>query len=280
VSAFRPHCRFKTTLPNAEAAKPTGLSVSTILIEMLREAGYAVSTLADLKSRGREFSVTRDGRKVLLRVSGVDEFHLQTRAAPKLSDMLGLTANDDELHAGLLVALNERLQDDPRFLNVRWLFEEEVGADAVGAIGPAYRNSVYFKTTLPDDMVESNDGQILQFPGFDVSTALMEILRDTGRSVSELENLEHRGWEFETEGNGQTIVFRVTEIEEFLVITHAPSGSFGGRTEPSRGNQKFHIEMLTELNQRLQKDPRFFDLRWVFEWEIETDAAGAATPTS
>jgi hypothetical protein len=285
---YRPHVCFKTLFGGTVGVAPEarletrGQAVAEALVEIYRDIGLPVIALGKLASGDWGFTVVVDADKVGFQVSGSNEFLVRTRIPRRLFGLLRPSHSDQTSHIQILTRLNERLQTDPRFVDVRWVFEHETGTDAPGAPEPfnwrapptktskdPFRLHAHFKTTIPDDMIESDDGEIIQFPGKAVSEAISEMLRGAGYVVSDLDNQMERGWEFIAELDRRTVWLLICEMDEFLLQTGAMDAT-----------RDFHAELLMKLNEAIRMDARFTQLRWVNSDEIDTDAPGAATPST
>ena len=115
-------------------------------------------------------------------------------------------------------------------------------------------------TTLPDDIVEEND-EIITYPGRNVIEAVSEILRASGYDLRPAGYRHERGWDVNVYVRGKRIWLGLQGIDpkEFILLTEAKVGFF---TRLFGVDLIYYAEFLTDLNDGLQRDPRFSKVEW------------------
>jgi hypothetical protein len=130
-----------------------------------------------------------------------------------------------------------------------------------------------FCADFPDDSVEDDDGEIIQFGGRGVAEAIAAMLRGAGFEVSAPEHQHEHGWDFEVEAHGRRTWFQISLIDDFILQSKFYGSFFtGGR------DKKLYAEVLTRLNDGLVADPRFTNVRWQTARDLNRDAPGTASP--
>ena len=132
-----------------------------------------------------------------------------------------------------------------------------------------------FTTDLPDDAIENESG-FIQWPGKGVSEALAEMLTRCGCEVRALLCLDFKGWELVFTAGRRKVRCRVTEIDKYLIGFYDPSWF----AELFNRNHPDFVQLLKCVATELANDPRFHDVRWFAEDEVQTDAEGASFPVS
>lgn len=126
-------------------------------------------------------------------------------------------------------------------------------------------NSTHIKTAIecvvdfPDDQLE-NDGEIVRPGGMGVATAIAELLRQTGATVTEPSlDFEH-GWEFVAEHHGRRFWVLVTDLEKTKLIQTQDVSSLLKRLFSGR---EAYTDFLELLHGALIDDARFKSTEWV-----------------
>ena len=130
---------------------------------------------------------------------------------------------------------------------------------------PAMENSTHIKTAIecvvdfPDDQLEE-DREIVRPGGMGVATAIAELLRQTGATVTEpCLDFEH-GWEFVAERYGRRFWVLVTDLEKTKLIQTQDVSSLLKRLFSGR---QAYTDFLKLLHRVLAGDARFKSAEWV-----------------
>ncbi|MCR5874545.1 hypothetical protein LRS10_10415 [Phenylobacterium sp. J426] len=127
------------------------------------------------------------------------------------------------------------------------------------------RPNVWFKADLPYDAIYAEDGNELQFAGQAVARVVAEMLRARGYRVDEPENQYESGWSFEAYRERQRFWLQVTFIDGYILQTQ----DMTWRLLPSKAA---FVGFLRDLEDDLQSDPRFSEMRWwVKDWPPTAD---------
>ncbi len=129
-----------------------------------------------------------------------------------------------------------------------------------------------FRADFPDDQIE-DEHDIVEFGGRGVAEALAGILRTAGYDVSAPEHQHEKGWDFEVTQARRRVWILVTNLEDFILQTKV----YGSVFTPN-GNDAFHAEVLTRLNDGMAADGRFTVVQWFRQAELLSGGDGAATP--
>lgn len=136
-----------------------------------------------------------------------------------------------------------------------------------------------FLTDLPDDGVE-NETDILVFPGRNVAEAIGGLLRGLGYEVSEPENQEENGWDFDYYASGRRFWCQVSSYgEPFSLITEDMARTWTDKIF-KRPPSPIYAEVLTRLNEALAADPRFHQVQWFSDEDFGTGEPGVASPVA
>lgn len=131
-----------------------------------------------------------------------------------------------------------------------------------------------FESSLPDDVIETEDGRdILQQGGKSVAEAMHEILQRFGCQMDPVEYAGDHGWDFTFTYQKRALWCQVILIEKYLAVVRETS-MFGKMFGPKPA----YIELMRRLAEAMAADPRFQDVRWYAEREVHSDAPGALSP--
>jgi hypothetical protein len=127
--------------------------------------------------------------------------------------------------------------------------------------------AVFRADAFPDDTIE-DDLNILQFPGKNIAEALCEILAGVG--CTDIEKPSHEGehgWHVHFASAGRPFYCQVSRIEpETLLLFDKNYGSEGlFYRGPSR-----HAQLLERVQPAIAQDPRFRELTWYTQREMDT----------
>src|SRR5688572_25012849 len=109
-----------------------------------------------------------------------------------------------------------------------------------------------FKSGFPDDATYDDTGDFEFFAGRNVSEAIKAMLEGMGGVVSEPKHCFEEGWEMAATFGARRIWFRVTPVEEFVLLSEDQTTLF------SRWfNKKIptYADILTKLNAAMRRDP-------------------------
>lgn len=141
------------------------------------------------------------------------------------------------------------------------------------------RHWARFETDLPDEAIEPEGvGDFIQFGGRPVAAALAEMLRARGCKVEPPEHGGEHGWYLDIRApNGHRMWGQVTDMEYYLLMLE--DRATGG---PSR--HPAYLGVLEGLHDDISADPRFRNLRWFTQRELDDegpeDAVGEAEPVT
>lgn len=129
---------------------------------------------------------------------------------------------------------------------------------------------------FPDDQIEDEDGEIVQFGGRGVAEAIAAILQRLGYDVSPPEHQQENGWDFEVTRQGKRVWMQVSDLgEAYLLATeYDPRFSLFKKSDP------IYPEMLTRLNTELRADSRFHKVWWRLRNDVLAETPGASEPVS
>lgn len=127
---------------------------------------------------------------------------------------------------------------------------------------------------FPDDQIEDEDGEIIQFGGRGVAEAIAAILRPLGYDVSPPQHRQENGWDFEIMHQGKRVWMQVSDLGEvhILATEYKPKFSLFKKSDPT------YPEILTRLNAELRVDPRFHKVWWRLRNDVLAEAPGASEP--
>jgi hypothetical protein len=132
---------------------------------------------------------------------------------------------------------------------------------------------VLFRSALPRDGVEGEHDWI-EWPGRGVATIIAEMLRRLGCEVEEPEHAHEHGWQFDAVFQRRRFFCQVTDIEEIYLLVQNPIW-----LERVRGKHpQAYVDLLRGLARELEADPRFSELRWFTQRELDSHASGAPSP--
>ena len=136
-----------------------------------------------------------------------------------------------------------------------------------------------FSADLPDDGVES-ETDILVYLGRNVAEAIGGLLRGLGYEVSEPEDQEENGWDFDYHASGRRFWCQVSGYEEkFSLVTEDMARTWTDKVF-KRPHHPIYAEVLTRLNEAFAADPRFHEVQWFSDEDFGTGEPGAASPVS
>lgn len=127
--------------------------------------------------------------------------------------------------------------------------------------------AVFRADAFPDDTVE-NEHDIVVFPGQNIAEALKPILREAGCTDIEEPSHEHEhGWHLHFRYDRKPFFLQVSRIEpETILLFDKNYGSDGLFYKgPPR-----HLTLLEKLRPLLAADPRFEELKWYTQQEMDT----------
>jgi hypothetical protein len=127
--------------------------------------------------------------------------------------------------------------------------------------------AVFRADAFPDDTVET-EHDIVIFPGRNIAEALMPILDQAGCTDIGQPSHEHEhGWHVYFRSDGKPFFLQVSRIEpETVLLFDKRYGSDGFLYKgPSR-----HLALLEKLRPLLAADPRFDELKWYTQHEMDT----------
>jgi hypothetical protein len=130
-----------------------------------------------------------------------------------------------------------------------------------------------FDTTIPDDTLE-NSYEIVNYGGEDVAIALGELLRRPGRQVEPPYYAEICGWRFTVRTRRRKLFFQVQFIEKVLLVTD----DFTWPHIFGKPNYTELVQVLEDLNEDMQRDGRFSNIKWCTEEEIFDMGPGGPVP--
>ncbi len=138
------------------------------------------------------------------------------------------------------------------------------------------RTCARFCSTLPEDHIENENGDIVQFGGKSVMAAIAERLARIGCDVGEPIYAHEHGWEllFEAKAGGRFWA-QVTLIDDYWLMMEERAFRLFGSKEPSPSFEK----LLQHLAEALAADERFSEVRWYTSEDLGTDLPGHARPT-
>jgi hypothetical protein len=138
------------------------------------------------------------------------------------------------------------------------------------------RHIARFRSTLPEDIVESEDGaRFLQPPGKSVADAIADIFRKLDCKV-------YYGpgpvldvtWELGVHKAGRSFGAWLNLVEDYFFWFENRSWT----DKLLRRRPAVYLDLLRGLSQELAADPRFSEVRWFASDEEADDMPGAAIP--
>ena len=132
------------------------------------------------------------------------------------------------------------------------------------------------RTELPSDQIE-DEHDIVQFGGRGVAEAIGGLLAAQGYEVSPPEYAGEHGWEFDFHALERRFWCQVTETDRIqLLCIDMTSSPFGGVSR--KPPHPAYVEVIRLLDRELAGDPRFYDLAWYFDDEVDRDLPGSLSP--
>lgn len=131
-----------------------------------------------------------------------------------------------------------------------------------------------FESSLPEDVIEDEDGLFVQPPGKSVTDAIGEILRELDCDIYYGPGpVLDMAWEYGIETGGKSFRVGVNLVEDywFFIVNLSWVDKFLRRSSP------VHIDLLRRFARRLEADPRFSNVRWYLNRD-EADTPGAGAP--
>ena len=124
------------------------------------------------------------------------------------------------------------------------------------------RSWTKFNSDLPEDAIEGPD-DFIQWPGKSVIFAIAELLKECGYEVEEPTHQYEHGWDLFFQSGKRRFWLQVTLIEKYYLVV-----------EESRwlrffGHWPEYFEALSRLSAALNTDPRFSDVRWFTQEEMD-----------
>lgn len=141
------------------------------------------------------------------------------------------------------------------------------------------RHWARFETDLPSEAIEPEGmGDFIQFGGRPVAAALAEMLRARGCKVEPPEHGGEHGWYLAIKtADGRRVWGQVTDLDYYLLMLEDQAAG-GASRHPA------YLDLLKGLHADLSADPRFRNLRWFTQQELDAegpeDTVGAAEPVA
>lgn len=137
------------------------------------------------------------------------------------------------------------------------------------------RTFAEFDTDVIDHSLEEEDfGEFLEQAGLAVAVQVIGMLRRRDRKITPPDRIGDDRWQFEVKTAGRTLFFRVELMEQVLLVT----GDVTFWRLFNRRDRTKLAEVLDQLNESLQKDPRVHNIKWCYEAEILGEGPGASSP--
>jgi len=119
-----------------------------------------------------------------------------------------------------------------------------------------FYNLAAFSADFPDDWMEEGD-EIIEFPGRLLITAIAELLRAKGYSVSDPMFQMEKGWDLVVDHEKASVWMNVTSFDERrFVLQHASRSRFVTL------HRELYAEVMQALNEGLREDERFGEVLW------------------
>lgn len=131
-----------------------------------------------------------------------------------------------------------------------------------------------FQSTLPEDIIENEEGLFVQPPGRSVADAVVELFRELGCEVYfGPEPVLDIAWEIGVQAGGRNFRVGVNLVEDYWFFIVNPSwlDKMLGRRPAA------YLDLLRRFAQKLADDGRFSNVRWYVD-RSEADTAGASAP--
>lgn len=137
------------------------------------------------------------------------------------------------------------------------------------------RRRAEFRADVPEEEEEDQWGNAMF--GRSLAAAVTELLRGLGYRVSPPDWGGDHGWEIEFWASERRFWCQVSYMESYLLLCEDMGTPL--RDRASRGlPHPIYVEVLTRLDSELRRDPRFHDLAWYFDDEVDSGLPGASTP--
>ena len=123
------------------------------------------------------------------------------------------------------------------------------------------RTLTTFYTDLPDDAVETAEGDFLQWPGRNVVQLIADLLRAIGWVPEDPYDLEERGWELHARCGDRMISMRFSILEEVIlyISDRTPDRTWYFKRKPP--GPEF-VGMLVGLDAAMKANGSFRDVLW------------------
>ena len=128
---------------------------------------------------------------------------------------------------------------------------------------------------FPDDMVEE-DGEIVQFGGEGIASAVAEALTRAGYQPSVPQHAGLHGWDFVVTVGKREFCLQLSDLGEFYYLVTYDTALFDGWF--GKKNRPEHAKLLRDLAGELPHDPRFRKVEWHFLEELDSGRPGAKDP--
>lgn len=131
-----------------------------------------------------------------------------------------------------------------------------------------------FESSLPEDLIEDENGLFTQPPGKSVTDAIGEILREIGCEIYYGPGpVLDIAWEYGVETGGRNFRVGINLVEDywFFIVSQSWLDKVLRRSSP------VHVDLLQRFARRLEADPRFSNIRWYLNRD-EADMPGASIP--
>jgi len=129
-----------------------------------------------------------------------------------------------------------------------------------------FEHWVRFKTTLPDDTIDDGE-RIVVFGGQNVRDAICEIMIGIGCSISKKWHESEQGWHALGSYRSNDFWIQVQSIEEIIMCFES---SRVWRLFPKyKYSATDYPEFMEKFSTAFRADPRFHDIRWGLDFEIE-----------
>ncbi|THD82036.1 MAG: hypothetical protein E7812_04320 [Phenylobacterium sp.] len=122
---------------------------------------------------------------------------------------------------------------------------------------------VYLAPSFEDEGIDDGHNWI-EYPGRIVAGVLSEILQGLGCKVDPIYSEGEKGWEFNFAYQRVPMWSRVGAIEDFLIVLSA-----SGWLDLSGRKKKTFAQFLERLDETLQRDPRFSNIRWYTQQQMD-----------
>jgi hypothetical protein len=138
------------------------------------------------------------------------------------------------------------------------------------------RDRARFGSTLPEDEIEDENGDFIQYGGKSVALAITEILGSLGCNIEGPAHAYEHGWDFVANYERKYFIGQITLIDEYYFVFKNPYLLERVLGRPSR----VYVDLLQALARALQVDPRFSNVRWFSQAELDSGFEGVPLPAA